>query len=78
MPRKNGELYIETPEKISFEISGADLEKVRRFRAQHKTCVRGEAIEQFTYSFFPSGMGVALEVKCTCGKILELGDFVGV
>ncbi len=78
MPQKSGELYTETQEKISFEIFGNDLEKVRRFREQHKACSRGVAGEQFTYAFAPSGMGVAVEVKCTCGKILELGDFVGV
>ncbi len=77
MPRKAGELYVETQEKITFEISGADLEKVRRFRELHKTCFRGEVLEQFTYSFSPSGMGVAMEVRCSCGKILELGDFAG-
>ena len=78
MPRKDGELYIEKQDKITFEIAGDDLEKVRKFRDRHKNCAHGVAGEQFEYSFMPSGMGVAAAVKCSCGQVLELGDFVGV
>ena len=77
MPKKDGELYTETQEKISFEVSGHDLELIRKFRERHLNCARGVAGEQFEYSFVPSGLGVAAEVRCSCGEVLELGDFTG-
>lgn len=67
---------METKDSITFEIMGNDLKNLKRFRRQHKNCLKGTACEQFEYSFTPSGLGLVTCVKCSCGQTLYLGDFM--
>lgn len=73
---KEGIDSMETKDKITFEISGNDLKNVKKFRKQHKDCFKGMACDQFDYSFTPSGLGLAITVKCSCGQELMLGNFM--
>ena len=67
---------METKDKITFEIDGIDFKNVKKFRKQHKDCACGMACEQFTYSFTPSGLGLAAGVQCSCGQHLLLSGFM--
>lgn len=75
MIERTGEI-MEIENKIVFEITGKDFENLQRFREQHKDCARGMAGDQFTYSFVPTGLGVAGTVECSCGQTLSVGDFM--
>jgi hypothetical protein len=63
-------------EKVIFEINGADAKKLKRFERQHKNCPMGMEGGRFSYTFTPTGLGLAITVKCTCGQQLLLGDFL--
>ncbi len=67
---------MEAKDKIVFEITGNDFENVKKFRNQHKDCFQGMAGEQFEYSYIPTGLGTAISVKCSCGQVIKLGDFL--
>lgn len=67
---------METKDIIEFEITGNDLKNVKKFRKQHKNCPKGMACEQFEYSFIPTGLGLVISVKCSCGQKLILGNFM--
>ena len=60
---------------MQFEITGKDCEKVEKFIAQHKNCPMGSAGDHFTYTFIPTGIGMATTVTCSCGQKILLGDF---
>ncbi len=63
-------------EKIIFEINGADAKKLKRFERQHKNCPMGMEGGRFSYTFTPTGLGLAITVKCLCGQQLFLGNFL--
>lgn len=65
-----------TKEKIIFEINGADVKKLKRFERQHKNCSMGMEGGKFSYTFIPTGLGLAITVECSCGQKLFLGDFL--
>lgn len=67
---------MEIDEKIAFEISGSDYINLTKFREQHKNCLHGAAGDQFSYTFIPTGLGMAITVRCSCGQELLLGDFM--
>jgi hypothetical protein len=67
---------METNDEIVFEITGSDLKRVRKFRRIHKDCPTGMTGEKLEYSFIPTGLGVAIVVKCSCGRTLHIGDFL--
>ena len=67
---------MEYKDKIVFEISGKDYKNLKKFRNQHKKCVMGSFCDQFTYSFVPTGLGLAASVTCSCGQTLSLGNFL--
>ncbi len=67
---------METRERLTFEIEGNDLDNLRKFCKQHKDCPRGMTGEQFEYCFVPTGIGLAVSVKCSCGQVLRLGNFM--
>ena len=48
---------METKDKIEFEISGEQLENVKKFRKQHRNCVMGTVADRFEYTFIPTSMG---------------------
>lgn len=60
---------------MQFEITGKDCEKVEKFIAQHKNCPMGSAGDHFTYTFIPTGIGMATTVTCSCGQKILLGEF---
>lgn len=62
--------------ETSFEISGADADRLKRFKEQHKDCPMGMAFDKFSYTFIPTGLGMATKVKCSCGQTLRLGNFM--
>ena len=63
-------------EKITFEINGTDYVNLKKFEKQHKHCLSGTCGDKLSYSFIPTGMGMAITVKCSCGQKLSLGDFM--
>ncbi len=63
-------------EKISFEINGTDYVNLKKFEKQHKHCLSGTCGDKLSYSFIPTGMGLAITVKCSCGQKLSLGNFM--
>ena len=65
-----------TKEKIIFEINGADVKKLKRFERQHKNCSMGMEGGKFSYTFIPTGLGLAITVECSCGQHLLLGNFL--
>ncbi len=65
-----------TKEKITFEINGADVKKLKRFERQHKNCPMGMEGGKFSYTFIPTGLGLAITAKCSCGQQLLLGNFM--
>ena len=67
---------MENEDRIVFEISGKDYKNLKKFRNQHKKCVMGSFCDQFTYSFVPTGLGLAASVTCSCGQTLSLGNFL--
>ena len=67
---------MEKEDKIVFEISGKDYKNLKIFWKQHKNCMRGTAFDQYEYRFVPTGLGLAASVKCSCGQILNVGDFL--
>ena len=67
---------MESNDKIQFEISGNDYKNLKKFRKQHRNCPQGMTGEQFEYAFVPTGLGTMISVKCSCGQILYLGDFL--
>ncbi len=67
---------METKDKIEFEISGNDFKNLKKFRKQHEDCLYGFTDGKFEYSFTPTGLGMIVSVKCTCGQTLSLGDYM--
>ena len=63
-------------EKITFEINGTDYVNLKKFEKQHKHCLSGTCGDKLSYSFIPTGMGLAITVKCSCGQKLSLGNFM--
>ena len=61
---------------LFFEITGNDRKMLKKFEKQHKDCMMGMACDKFTYSFTPTGLGLAITVSCSCGQELQLGDFL--
>lgn len=59
---------------INFSIEGNDLKILKKFERQHKNCGMGFACDKFTYSFYPTSLGLGISVKCSCGQSLPLGD----
>ena len=59
---------METKDKIEFEISGEQLENVKKFRKQHRNCVMGTVADRFEYTFIPTSMGLAASIGCSCGR----------
>lgn len=72
----NNKGFLDGGQSVVFEIKGNDYEQLKRFQKQHNDCEKGFACEQFTYSFIPTGIGLATTVKCSCGQELMLGDFM--
>lgn len=67
---------METKDKIEFGISGNDFKNLKKFRKQHEDCLYGFTGGKFEYSFTPTGLGMIVSVKCTCGQTLSLGDYM--
>ena len=63
-------------DKLVFDISDKDRDILKKYHKQHDKCPQGMAGEKFVYSFIPSGLGTLVEVKCSCGQTLTLGDFM--
>ena len=61
---------------MEFQIQGKDYEFLKKFHKNHKKCGKGMAFDQFSYTFSPTSLGIAITVKCSCGKRLLLGDFL--
>ena len=61
---------------LFFEITGNDYKLLKKFEKQHKDCMMGSAGDKFTYSFIPSGLGIAIMVSCSCGRELHIGSFM--
>lgn len=61
---------------MKFEITGKDCEHVKKFTEQHRNCPMKSLGEQFAYTFIPTGLGIAIEVSCTCGQKILLGDIM--
>ena len=73
---RNSANDMDSNDNISFEINGNDYINLKKFQKQHTDCCSGMAGEQFEYTFIPSGLGLAISVKCSCGQTLTLGDFM--
>lgn len=62
-------------ERKHFEIWGKDFEKLAYFQKEHEVCkikfpnVTGA---QYQYTFIEDGLGVFAQVKCCCGKHIDL------
>lgn len=69
---------METKDKIEFEISGEQLENVKKFRKQHRNCVMGTVADRFEYTFIPTSMGLAASIGCSCGRSMPIGDFMDI
>jgi hypothetical protein len=66
-----------------FELTEDESKKAREFFKNHKCSI---GLDEYgfkkmgaigggeTYSFTPTGLGNIIEVKCTCGKKLDLTD----
>ena len=70
----------EEPQKIIFEISGKDLEKLKIFKKEHEPCFEKfhDLIgAQFVYTFIPTGLGMYITVKCSCGEKQILDAYFG-
>jgi len=66
-------------ERKHFEICGKNFEKLAHFQKEHEVCknkfpnVTGA---QYQYTFIEDGLGVFAQVKCCCGKHIDLdGDY---
>ena len=63
-------------DRISFEISGVDFDKLKKFKKQHEHCISGTAGDKLSYTFVPTALGLAATIKCSCGRDLLLGNFM--
>lgn len=65
--------------KLTFEISGIELERIEEFKKKHiETCTKKQNLtlgEYWTYSFIPTGLGKCIEIKCNlCGETEDVTD----
>ena len=65
--------------KLTFEISGIELERIEEFKKKHReTCTKRQNLtlgEYWTYSFMPTGLGTCVEIKCNlCGETKDVTD----
>ena len=65
--------------KLTFEISGVELERIEEFKKKHReTCTKRQNLtlgEYWTYSFIPTGLGTCVEIKCNlCGETKDVTD----
>lgn len=60
---------------LSFTINETDFALLKSFQRIHENCPSGMAGDKYSYSFCPTGLGIAITVECSCGKQLQLGSF---
>lgn len=62
-----------------FEICAKDYEKLSHFQEEHESCKKqfpNMTGAQYQYIFIEDGLGVFSQVKCCCGKHIDLdGDY---
>jgi len=56
---------------VKFELNEIEEERVRRFIKEHK-CL--DVTKMFSYIFTPTGIGVGIEIKCSCGVVKDVTD----
>lgn len=59
-----------------FRIPGYQEDLLKKFMKKHRKCGVGTAADQYSYTFIPTSLGMAIYVKCGCGCELMLGDFL--
>ncbi len=66
-------------DEIHFGIVGEDVRRLKEFKKQHEKCFEKHhdvSGAQYEYCFIPTGLGTVITVKCPCGAVLNLGDFL--
>ena len=70
-------------ERIGFILDGVELERARRWLRSHRRRHRQPPRDQreaasgaaITYSFTPTGIGVAVVLQCACGAECDVTDY---
>ena len=66
----------ETTEGLHFQITGRDYKTLKKFEEIHKDCAQGMVADQFSYTFIPTSVGLAISVRCSCGRKIWLGSIM--
>lgn len=78
---RNMKKYVEGWwDQTKFEISGEELKKYKEWYEEHnKSCPLYQNVGaiggRLKYSFVPTGLGIVIVVRCSCGEELDLTDY---
>jgi len=68
---------MDTAMSYYFELSSTEQESLKKWLKEHnKKCkLKRKGKKRFlTYCFTPNGIGLGIEVKCSCGKSVDVTD----
>lgn len=60
---------------MKFELSPAEIEQYNEWHHHGCDAEAGAIGGRISFEFTPTGLGMITEVKCLCGKTLNLTDF---